>query len=225
MLAMHWMARTTSISILCIAMLSQGALAQSDDKTYVVKGVLSGDTIELESGSVISYSSIKAPDMKSEDKNIRKYAQLAKGYNAELVVGKRIHVEWGAKLRNDDGIYAPFVFLEDGTLVNQKLLEAGFAKLNIQPPNLEYAKELRSASKNSRKDSEGLWQYESEVDHNIGVVGDVMTKKFYWPDDPLIMDVPKPHKESFSSAIVARSRGYKPSKEYRERYAQETSLY
>ncbi|MFT5208253.1 MAG: endonuclease YncB(thermonuclease family) [Candidatus Omnitrophota bacterium] len=225
MLGMNWVMRITCIPILCIVFVSQGIFAQAEDKTYVVKSVLSGDTIELESGSVISYSSIKAPDMESKDKRIREYAQMAKDYNTQLVLGKTIHVEWGAKIRNEDGIYSPYVFLEDDTLVNQKLLESGFAKLDINPPNFEYAEELRSASKNSRKDSEGLWQYESEVDHNIGVVGDVMTKKFYWPDDPLIMDVPKPHKESFSSAIVARSRGYKPSKEYRERYAQETSLY
>ncbi len=222
---MHWVSRATCVFILCIALVSQGALAQAEDKTYVVKSVLSGDTIELESGSVISYSSIKAPDMESKDKHIREYAQKAKDYNSELVLGKTIHVEWGAKIRNEKGVYAPFVFLEDDTLVNQKILAAGFAKLNIQPPNLEYAEELRSASKNSRQDGMGLWQYESEVDHDIGVVGDVMTKKYYWPDDPLMADVPNPHKESFPSAIIARSKGYKPSKEYRERYAQETSLY
>jgi endonuclease YncB( thermonuclease family) len=199
--------------------------AEKEIKYYRVADVISGDSLKLDTGTVITYSSLKAPDMKANEQRIIDYAKESRDYHEQLMRGQEIYVEWGAKIRNDDGIYQPYVFLKDGTFVNQKLLESGYVKLDIVPPNLEHNEELQKAARDARQNGMGLWVHESEEDRRVAVIGNVHTKKFYFPDDPVVEDIPRPDQEKFSSVVRATEAGYTPSWEYRQRYGQETSLY
>jgi len=192
---------------------------------YTVEKVLSGDTIQLDTGTKLQYACIKAPPMITRDPIIRDFAEASLEYNRQLVKGKKIRVEWGAKLRTDDGIYQPYIFLEDGTFVNQKILEAGYAKSDVQPPNLKYADELRDTARHSRRDGVGLWSYEDPKLRKLIVIGNKNTKKFYYADSPELDDMPKSHTEKFSSSVEALQHGYRPSSDYRERHSQKTALF
>ncbi|MCA9396702.1 MAG: thermonuclease family protein, partial [Candidatus Omnitrophica bacterium] len=171
----------------------------ADGQWYTVKNVLSGDRMELNTGTVIRYAGITAPDPESRSEVIQGYAEEATLYNRQLIEGKRIRVEWGPRLKASDGSYAPFVFLEDGTLANQKMLESGYAKLTAEPPFSKYIDQLQEAARLSRFRGEGLWVHEDENKRRVAVIGNINNKKYYFPDDPAIEDVPKPQLREFAS--------------------------
>lgn len=204
---------------------SMSAVYAADSQWYTVKNVLSGDRMELNTGTVIRYAGITAPDPESKSEVIQGYAEEATAFNRQLIEGKRIRVEWGPRLKASDGSYAPFIFLEDGTMANQKMLESGYAKLTAEPPFSKYIDQLQETARLSRFRGEGLWIHEDENKRRVAVIGNINNKKYYHPDDPVLEDVPKPQLREFASSTLANAEGYRPSYEYRSKNEQLTQLY
>jgi len=59
--------------------------AAAQDRYYKVSKVLSGDTLQLESGSVIKYGSVLAPSLEHKSERIRGYAQESLKFNRALM--------------------------------------------------------------------------------------------------------------------------------------------
>ena len=176
------------------------------DKLYSVSKVISGDSFQLDTGAVISYASALAPDLMSPTKRIENYAVESLEFNRKLLENRKIRLEWGSRIRNPKGHYLAYVFLEDGTFANRKVLDAGFAKLRIEPPNLEHADELRDAAQDARRDAKGLWQYEKDNPaRQVSFIGDNMTRRFHYSDCPELEDVPQGHRRTLASAVDATS--------------------
>lgn len=190
-----------------------------------VKRAVTGDTLELESGKRIRYASLEAPDPEARDKRIQRMGLESLAFNQKLADGKEIRVEWGSRLKDENGVYNPYVFTREGEFLNEEVLKAGYAKLQIQPPNLQYAERLRDVARDAREEGLGLWAHEDPSKRKSGVIGDQMTKKYYYPDDSELYDIPKGHQVEFTSSVNAKAAGYKPSEEYRRRYEQETALF
>lgn len=192
---------------------------------YRVAEVLTGDTFRLDSGSIVAYSSIAAPPLKHEDPKIREYAQKSLEFNRSLLEGRNVRVEFGSQIKNGEGHYLGFVFLEDGTFANLRILEAGYAKLNIAPPNLQHAEALRRASARSRHDGKGLWEFENSIQRRFIFIGDQMTHKFHFEGCDELDGVTKAHLVRFDSSVAAKAAGYDFCKMCRHAYAQETDLF
>ena len=50
---------------------------------------------------------------------MREYGANALEFNKSLVAGKKIWIEWGSQIRDDRNNLLAYVFLDDGTFVNQ----------------------------------------------------------------------------------------------------------
>lgn len=207
------------------ALASEAAAPAATHRYYTVAEVLTGDTFKLTTGTVVAYASIAAPPMVDEDPKVREYGRQSTEFNRGLLTGKRIRVECGSQIKNADGHYQGFVFLEDGTFANLKMIEAGFAKLNITPPNLQHAEVLRRASTHARRDGSGLWEHENTLDRKFIFIGDKMTKKFHFAGCDELDRVSKAHLERFDSSVGAKAAGYAFCKMCRHTYAQETDLF
>lgn len=91
--------------------------------------VIDGDTIEVKIGEIIEsvrLIGIDAPEM--EEKTQQK-AIISKNYLENLLLNKKIRLEKD-ETQNDRDIYQRllrYVFLEDGTLINKKMIEANMA--------------------------------------------------------------------------------------------------
>ena len=111
--------------------------------------------------------------------------------------------------------------------MNEKILEAGYAKLVVEPPNLKYAKELRDAALRARRDQKGLWVYEAKKTKPDEVfIGDKMSKVFHFPDCEELDDIPLGHREPFRSRVDATSRDFSMCPVCKKRaYRQRTDLY
>jgi len=201
--------------------------AAEDAQYYDIAQVLSGDTFQLTTGSIIQYAGIRAPSLLNPSKQIENLAEESLAFHRDFLSQARVRIEWGSRIRNEKGHYLAYVFLEDGTFANGKIVERGYAKLKLSPPNLEYADELRQAAQHARRQGRGLWQYEDEIVRTRHpYIGDKMTQKFHTPDcEILLKDVPQAHRKKFRSRVEALAAGYKPDNHCKSLDEQHTELY
>ena len=50
-----------------------------------------------------------------------------------------------------------FVFLEDGKMLNEEILRAGYAEIITIPPNVKYIKRLYNAYLDAKENKRGFW--------------------------------------------------------------------
>lgn len=123
----------------------------------VVKRVVDGDTIELESGEKVRYIGINAPESVKSDSPVECFGKEASAYNKQLVEGQRVRLERDVSDRDKYGRLLRFVYLEDGTLVNDQLVHEGFAYVSTFPPDIFRASQFKQAMIEAREAKRGLW--------------------------------------------------------------------
>lgn len=145
----------------------------------IIDRILSVDTLVLkealgEKGEVIRLIGLQAPTTpKSKTKKIDRdehgftkkepvspmtpIEEKAFEFVQELLEGKHVRLEFDSDKKGEKYATLAYVFLnENGTFVNTEILRHGFAHLRIRPPNTKYAKELREAYKEARREKRGL---------------------------------------------------------------------
>jgi len=122
-----------------------------------VKRAIDGDTIELVGGERVRYIGIDTPEIKHRDAEVRKMAKIAKKINRRLVGRKEVILEYDVEKRDRYGRLLAYVFLEDGTFVNAKLVRRGYALILTVPPNVKYASFFLKLQREARKKKRGFW--------------------------------------------------------------------
>jgi len=203
---------------------SASAADSTQPQWYTVNEIISGDSFRVDGGSVVRYASLTAPDPRSEVKRIEDFATESIAFNKQLLEGRKVSLEWGSRIRDKKGRYLAYVHTEDGTFINQKVLAEGFAKLSIEPPNLEYAEALREAAMHARRDKKGLWRH--ETDHvEISFIADQMKRVYHYPGCELVDDIPSGHQIRFSSSVAAKAEGFRFCNVCKTVPRQETDLF
>ena len=128
----------------------------------VVGDVIDGDTITLLQGEHVRYLGIDTPEVRRREGGRWIYAPEdgateATELNRRLVKGQRVRLEYDVQSRDKYGRLLAHVWLGDGRLVNEVMLEAGWAKTLSIAPNLRYRDRFRRAETRARKASRGLW--------------------------------------------------------------------
>jgi endonuclease YncB( thermonuclease family) len=115
--------------------------------------VIDGDTIEViidNKKESVRLIGINSPELDDSDPKNKLAAQEAKDYLKNLLKDKNIYLERDNS-QDDRDIYGRllrYVFLEDGTLVNKKMIESGEAKEYTFKTPYKYQKEFKAAEKN-----------------------------------------------------------------------------
>lgn len=137
----------------------------------LVEEAASPDTLVLEGGEKIALIGLKFPEttrkkrverderglvVKSQQGPETSVEDRAVNFVETLVKKKRVRLEFDEEKRNNQHRVQAYVFLEDGTFVNEEILRQGYASLQIRPPNTKYADQLRAAYKEARKEKRGL---------------------------------------------------------------------
>lgn len=218
----------TAVLLLLSAATASGSepdAAAAGERWHRVAEVLSGDRFKLEGGATVRYASVSAPDPLSPLKRIEEFARESTEFNRSLVEGKRVRLVWGSRIRDAKGNYVAYVHTEDGAFANLRVLEEGYAKLVIDPPNLEHADELRAAASAARRGRKGLWRHEKDRSQEPEFVGDKMKRLYHFADCPLLDDVPKGHRQDLESSVDAKSKNFGFCKLCKERPSQYTDLF
>jgi len=93
----------------------------------VVKRVIDGDTVELESGEKVRYIGVDTPERGKSG-----YDEATE-FNRNMVEGKEVHLEYDQRCTDQYNRLLAYV-CADSTMVNEELIREGHAKtLHIKP--------------------------------------------------------------------------------------------
>jgi len=137
----------------------------------LIKRVVDGDTILLETGERVRLIGIDTPEMHESDKlyrdakrtkqditTIQKLGRRAYAFTKNLAEGKRVSLEFDVEKHDRYGRLLAYVYLKDGTFVNAEIVKEGYASLMTYPPNVKYADLFLRLSQEARQNKRGLWE-------------------------------------------------------------------
>ncbi len=162
--------------VLYLPRLSRDSLAQTRTEADVV-AVVDGDTLRLRVGrdrELLRLIGIDTPESRinkraekqaerslTDTDTIIKLGERARSAVSGLVpVGTRITVEFDVERRDHYGRLLGYVYLPDGSMLNEKILSMGYGKLLTVPPNTLHSDRLRAAFADGRSARRGLWSME-----------------------------------------------------------------
>jgi endonuclease YncB( thermonuclease family) len=130
---------------------------QSQNGFVRVKRVVDGDTIELDDSEKVRYIGINSPESVKVNSPVECFGKAASAKNAELVEGKRVRLEKDVSDRDRYGRLLRFVYLEDGTFVNETLVREGYAYASPYTPDVSKSEFFKQAEREARENRHGLW--------------------------------------------------------------------
>ena len=119
--------------------------------------IYDGDTVRTDTGEKIRLLGVDAPEMNWREGEPDFYAWEAFEYTKEILLGQLVYLEYDEVKEDKYGRTLAYLFLADGTFFNKKLLEKGYARLLLIPPNLKYSDVLREAEESARAAGRGIW--------------------------------------------------------------------
>ena len=131
--------------------------APSVEGLYSVTRTVDGDTIVVNIDGVdtkIRLIGIDAPESvhPDEEKNTEE-GRIASEYTEKLLADADIYLEYDSEYKDAYDRVLAYVYLEDGRMVNEILLEEGMATVYTVPPNIKYVDDFLAAQKKARKSS------------------------------------------------------------------------
>lgn len=132
-------------------------LAPASSGFLRVTRIIDGDTIELENGKKIRYIGVNSPETVAPKRPVQCYGKQASAYNKNLVLGKKVRLQKDVSETDKYGRLLRYVYLQDGTFVNLKLVQDGYAYVETVPPDIEYAARFVVAARKAQDQLLGLW--------------------------------------------------------------------
>lgn len=152
------------------------AAQQQTEEISFVRYVIDGDTVVLLDGKTVRLIGIDTPEARYNDKlerearrarkdaaGIIEMGKKATQFTKKLAAGKRVRLEYDIERQDKYGRDLAYVFLDDGTFVNARIVEEGYAQVLTIPPNLKYSSLFIELQKKARDARKGLW-VESQSD-------------------------------------------------------------
>lgn len=124
--------------------------APSLKETTLVTRVVDGDTIEIQGGTRVRLIGIDTPEVGDC------YAAEATNYLRSLIDGKTVVLEKDVSETDRYGRLLRYIWMDD-VLVNDELVQEGFAHSSTFPPDVKYQERFLAAERESRKAGRGLW--------------------------------------------------------------------
>lgn len=144
---------------------------ESDYSDILVNRVVDGDTLRLETGERVRLIGIDTPEIHESAKlnrdsvrsgqsksAIQKLGRQSYEFTRQLVEGKRVSLEFDVEKKDKYNRILAYVYLKDGTFVNAKIVEEGYASLMTYPPNVKYADLFQHLYRQARENRQGLWK-------------------------------------------------------------------
>jgi micrococcal nuclease len=141
-----------------------------NQRFFRVDRAVDGDTLKLDNGERVRLIGIDTPEMHENPKLHRDAARsgedvqaiLGQGRQAydftrKIVEGREVRLEFDVQPRDKYGRLLAYVYLSDGTFLNEEIIKNGFAYPMTIPPNVRHAEDFRSLFEQARAKHLGLW--------------------------------------------------------------------
>jgi micrococcal nuclease len=95
---------------------------------------------------------VDAPELEKGE-----FGETAGYYTRSLLDGHKVKLVFDKERYDKYGRLLAYVYLEDGTFVNARLVEEGYARVASIPPNTAHADEFEALQAEARKEQRGIW--------------------------------------------------------------------
>jgi micrococcal nuclease len=126
--------------------------------TVTVTRVVDGDTIDI-SPSVNGHSRVRLIGMDTPEVYIgtQPYGPEASTFAKQEIEGEEVGLELDVQKVDPYGRLLAYVYLPNGEMFNETLLEEGYAQVATFPPNVTYMDRFLAAQREARAANRGLW--------------------------------------------------------------------
>ena len=132
------------------------------DESYPeVVEVVDGDTFKVSDGAVqktVRMIGMDTPETKDPRKPIQYYGKEASDYSKDLLLHRHVNLKKDISETDKYGRILRYVYLGDGTFVNEQLVRQGYAHASTFPPDVKYADLFTEAERDARANKRGLWK-------------------------------------------------------------------
>lgn len=122
-------------------------------KWVTVRHVIDGDTIVVDNDLRVRYIGVDSPELHMDEC----FAQEAKAHNKLLVDARQVGLQKDVSETDRYGRLLRYVYLADGTLVNARLVQDGYASVASFPPDVLFIDYFQQLENQARSMSRGLW--------------------------------------------------------------------
>jgi micrococcal nuclease len=143
------------------------ATSLSTETLYDVAAVVDGDTLKVaRTGGrqeTVRLIGIDTPEVVDPREPVQCFGREASDHAKELLLGKRVKLEEDPTQGSRDvyGRVLAYVWLEDGTFVNEVMIGGGFAQEYTYRNPYRYQADFRAAEAEARATESGLWSPET----------------------------------------------------------------
>ncbi len=129
-----------------------------DGDTIAVRAAQAGPVLRSISQATVRLLEIDTPETVKPNTPVECLGKEASAYTAQLLpVGSRVWLVPDRERTDQYGRYLLYAWTDNGTFVNQQIIEAGFGKAVLYPPNDAYIEQLRAAEKTAKSAKRGVW--------------------------------------------------------------------
>lgn len=104
---------------------------------------------------------IDTPETKAPDRPVEPFGPEASAYTADLLTGQTVCLEYDVSERDRYGRLLAYAYVGD-RMVNELLLEKGYARVAVFPPDVKYERRFRAIEQKARAAKLGIWSREDE---------------------------------------------------------------
>lgn len=194
--------------LICLILLLTGQ--SFADEWFKVRWVDDGDTIVLENNQKIRYLGMNTPEIAHFGKSAETYGREAAEFNKKLVLSKKVRLEFDSEMLDQYGRTLAYVFSEDGTMVNAKLIEEGYAYVLPGKTKAKYDLLLLKKQQSAMDAHKGMWK--NWKGKSGTYIGNSRSKRFHTQTCSLGQRTGKKNRTAFSSTWNALYEGFAPCK-------------
>jgi len=189
-------------------------------KWVLVTQVANGDTIHVGRGwrkATVQFLGADTPETVRPDKPAECWGSEASEFTKKTLKGKKVCLEFEPLNQMDKyGRLLAYVYLEDGTFFNAKLIKEGYARVTA-PSHFRYYDEFHNYEQEARAAGVGIWstksktlQVPSEVYGKI--IGNKQSKIYHLPGQASYHRIEEENRVYFNSEEEAIRTGYRKAK-------------
>lgn len=136
----------------------------SNSDLLEVTKVVDGDTfwVEDQNGErqKVRLIGVDTPETVHPNKPVQYFGKEASDFVKKTLKGNRVRLEYDVAETDRYGRKLAYVYLEDGTFLNAKLIAEGYARVMTVPPNVKHSEEFLELQRKAREEERGLWKGE-----------------------------------------------------------------
>lgn len=130
-----------------------------------VTEVTNGDTIKVRidgRDEIVHMLLINTPKIEDQNNSAQPWGIEASNFTKQELTGRQVGLEFDISDRNQNGQLLAYVWL-DKQLFNGTLLDQGFARVALNPPNTKYSDLFQAIQERARTGKSGIWSIENYV--------------------------------------------------------------